>query len=193
MSTDNANPCPQPMSNNCAARRQAASSTSTPIHRIAAQLASGKLPRRDPALQVRVARALPQPDNGSTRRNPPVARSQPRHENSMPRRRQRSRRACRRRTSTATRAEAFRWRRRGRFPTANPGASLQLRENQHGREQRVRDIRGEIELQPIQARQPADQPTEQEMESVEGRAADEHAKSERRRFTADAFALGSKS
>ena len=68
------------------------------------------------------------------------------------RRRPRCRPAGRRRTSTATRAEAFRWRHRADRRRRIQAPVCSSEKIRTGREQRVRDIGGEIELQPVQAR-----------------------------------------
>ena len=73
---------------------------------------------------------------------------------------------------------------------AEPGARLQFGEDQRWREQRVRDVRRDVDLQPVQSEQPAGEPAKQQMKSVERQTADEDADADRRGFAFSARALG---
>ena len=74
---------------------------------------------------------------------------------------------------------------------SQPAARLKLGKQQPGRDERIRDVRGDIDLQPIQPKQPSHEHAEQKMKSVERQTADEDAHGDGRRLLPDATALGS--
>src|SRR5262249_6649897 len=74
----------------------------------------------------------------------------------------------------------------------HPRADLHFGEHEPRRDERIRDVRGEVHLQAVEAEQEADDPADGEMEAVQRQAADEDAERDRRGFTARPRALGAK-
>ena len=77
-------------------------------------------------------------------------------------------------------------------PAPEPGAGLQLGEDQRGRDQGIRDVRGDVDLQPVQSEQPAGDPAKRQVEPVERQTPDEDADADSRGFAARARTLGAK-
>ena len=76
---------------------------------------------------------------------------------------------------------------------AQEAAALQLGEEEKRRDQRIGDVGREIELQPVEPEHPAEDPANQQMESVERLAADEDAAGDGRRLSCGSAALGAQS
>jgi len=72
----------------------------------------------------------------------------------------------------------------------HPPAHLHFREDEPRRNEGIRYVRGEVHLQPVEAEQKADDPTDGEVEAVERQAPDEHTERDCRRFAARPGALG---
>ena len=74
----------------------------------------------------------------------------------------------------------------------DPGADLQFGEDQQGRDDRIRDVRRDVHLQPVEAEAPTDGPAQKEVEAVERRTADEDAEPDRQRFARGTSTFGAK-
>ena len=72
----------------------------------------------------------------------------------------------------------------------HPRAHLYFGEHEPRRDEWIRDVRGEVHLQTVEAEQKPDDPADRQMKAVERQAPDEDTERDGRRFTARPGALG---
>ena len=71
-----------------------------------------------------------------------------------------------------------------------PGADLDLAEQQHRRHERIRDVGGEIHLQPVEAERTSEHPAERQVQPVDRKASHQNAQTDREPVPAGPLAFG---
>ncbi len=174
------------------ARRQHSPHQNRPIQRIPAELAARELPRRDAAGDEPIRG--PSHERGEKRIFSWIACQQPGRTAD----RQTEDRSDDDRTDQDVGAQAPRVdlldgfnRQRPQLAAPDERAGLKLGQDQERRHERVGNVRGQIQLDAIEAQQRACRQADREMEAVEGQTSDEHAQADGCRITSRPAPFGS--